>query len=163
MTVKDVYYVKECNRRNLPENYHILFLLYMLVMYADSCFVAENKKGEIIGYSIGKLKDSLEKDETTKTEDTSGYILSLAVDKSYRGVGLGKILFSLSLYSLINRLKKQARIFKVYLNVRETNTAAITMYERVFHFSKESEEKNYYADGESSFLMSRVFNINESE
>ncbi|KAI5137180.1 N-alpha-acetyltransferase 10/11 [Nematocida ausubeli] len=163
MTIRDVYYVKECNRKNLSENYHLLFLTYMVTMYSESCFVAENKKGEIVGYSIAKLKDYLEKDEVIPTDAISGYMLSVAVDKAYRNRGLGKILFAAALHGIIGVLRRKTSSFKVYLNVRPTNISAINMYESTFHFTKENEEESYYADKENAFLMSRVFSIDEGK
>ncbi|KAI5190238.1 N-alpha-acetyltransferase 10/11 [Nematocida minor] len=164
MSISDVFHVKECNRRNLPENYHIMFLLYMITMYEECCFVAENNKGDIIGYSITKLKDHIEKDEKISTDDVSGYIMSVAVDEAYRNRGLGKILLAASLHGVVRKLRsRKIGAFKVYLNVRVSNTSAIDMYKNTFKFSEEGEDADYYSNGESALLMSRVFNSNESE
>lgn len=157
MTTADIYHVKECNRRNLPENYHLILLMFMLVMYPDACFVAENNRGEIIGYAITKVKDTLDTEEQIKTDDLSGYVLSVAVDESYRNIGLGKLLLAASLHGITKVLGAHKVPFKVYLNVRPSNHSAINIYKNVFGFIQENEEASYYSDGESSFLMSRVF------
>ncbi|KAH9385496.1 N-alpha-acetyltransferase 10/11 [Nematocida major] len=163
MAFRDIHHVKECNRRNLPENYHLILLMYMLVMYPESCFVAENNRGEIIGYAMSKLKDNMESDEKTETDANSGYVLSLAVDKAYRKVGLGRILLAASLHGVCRMMGSENAPFKVYLNVRPSNHSAISMYRSVFGFFEESEVPNYYSNGESSLLMCRVFNSHESK
>lgn len=163
MRVSDVFSVKECNRRNLPENYHFILLLYMVSIYENCCYVAENKKGEIVGYSIAKIKDQLEAEEKIQTDEVSGYVMSVAVDKSYRKHNLGKILFAASLHGILELLKASSMdAHKIYLNVRKSNESAIRMYNN-FGFLEEAEEENYYTDGESALLMSRVFYKNASQ
>lgn len=164
MRVSDVFSVKECNRRNLPENYHFIMILYMASLYENCCFVAENARGDIVGYAMAKIKDQLEIEEKIPTDEVAGYVMSVAVDKSYRKKGLGKILLAASLHGISVLLKScDMERFKVYLNVRPSNVLAINMYKNTFGFTEEAEEPSYYSDGESAFLMSRVFCADESK
>lgn len=159
MYVQDIDSVKACNKRNLPENYQYIFLMYVIVAAQGACFVAENTKGEVIGYIITKGVDALEEREV-QDKNTSGYIVSIAVDALYRGRGIGKMLMCTGLHGLSVLLqRKGAKIkeYTVYLNVRQSNTAAIKMYKEVFGFSVQKIEEDYYPDKEKALLMHKVF------
>ncbi|KAI5170658.1 N-alpha-acetyltransferase 10/11 [Nematocida sp. LUAm3] len=160
ISAEDIHGIKECNRRNLIENYHYLFLMYVISTAEGSCYLAENSKREVVAYCISKAKDSLEEKEK-KRELPCGYVTSLAVDEAYRGRGIGKMLLSLSLYGLgvLLRRRTGSREYMVCLNVRESNNKAISLYKRDFGFEEEEIEKEYYPDKENAILMTRVFTV----
>ena len=79
-----------------------------------------------------------------------GEIANLAVDPEYRGKGVG--------YALLDALANECRrlgIRVIHLEVRPSNTAALTLY-RKFSFEEDGRRRGYYADtGEDALLMSR--------
>ncbi|KAI5193212.1 N-alpha-acetyltransferase 10/11 [Nematocida sp. AWRm77] len=157
MAVGDIFSVAECNRRNLPENYQFIFLMYVILTSSHACFVAETSSGSIVGYVISKPRDGMEEKEALTTEHPVGYVISLAVDKAYRRKGLGKALLSVGLHGLCADLFSQGPSAAVYLNVRVSNTTAIDMYKKSFGFQEEMVEKEYYANKEDALVMSRIF------
>ena len=76
-------------------------------------------------------------------------LLSIAVSKEYQGRGIaGLLLDDFIKHSKFNGIEK------IFLEVKETNTAAISLY-RKFGFKKISMRKNYYSDGAHADIMVR--------
>jgi len=75
-------------------------------------------------------------------------LLSVATKEDLRRKGFAKKLMEYSQ----NELKK-LRIDKFYLEVRESNSAAISFYQKL-GYEKISERKNYYEDTETAVVMS---------
>ncbi len=106
----------------------------------DSLFYVAEVDGMVIGY-IGM---SFVLDE--------GYIYNVAVEKSSRKKGAGSALIQ----TLVNYGKKNGFAF-ITLEVRESNTAARSLYSS-FGFIKVGERKNYYSDPvENAVLMTLYF------
>lgn len=106
----------------------------------DSLFYIAELDGRVIGY-IGM---SFVLDE--------GYIYNVAVEKSSRKKGAGSALIQ----TLVNYGKKNGFAF-ITLEVRESNTAARSLYSS-FGFIKVGERKNYYSDPvENAVLMTLYF------
>ena len=81
-----------------------------------------------------------------------GYIFNVAVSADYRRRGVGYALVrELVTYSMKNSL------CFITLEVRESNSAAISLYSK-FGFIKAGERKNYYSDPtEAAVLMTKYF------
>ena len=106
----------------------------------DSLFYIAELDGRVIGY-IGM---SFVLDE--------GYIYNVAVAKDSRKNGAGSALIQ----TLVNYGKKNGFAF-ITLEVRESNTAARSLYSS-FGFIKVGERKNYYSDPvENAVLMTLYF------
>lgn len=93
---------------------------------------------EIIGYYVFMLLFS----EVNLTK--------LSIKKEYQGRGLAKLLLS--------DLLGQAKLLgsdKIYLEVRESNFKAISLY-KSFDFVKTNTRKNYYEDSEDALILERV-------
>lgn len=80
-------------------------------------------------------------------------LLYIAVDAQYRKQGIGRQLLN----ALINQGQQQ-NISRVFLEVRESNQAAIALYNGM-GFINSAERKNYYPIIESS-LVNRVDGVN---
>lgn len=107
---------------------------------AQSLFYAAVEDGQVVGY-IGM---SFVLDE--------GYIYNVAVDEKYRKKGIGSALIR----TLVTHSKKEGFAF-LTLEVRESNTAARSLYQH-FGFIKVGERKNYYsAPTENAVLMTLYF------
>jgi len=79
-------------------------------------------------------------------------LLSIAVNAIERGKGYAKALMEHS----HKEFAKQG-IKKFFLEVRENNTAAISLYKK-FGYEKIAERKKYYADGECAVVMNLILN-----
>ena len=79
-----------------------------------------------------------------------GYITNVAVTKEQRGKGVGKALME----NLLKKADEKDLAF-VTLEVRESNLAAISLYEKL-GFKKEGERKNFYANPkENAHIMTK--------
>lgn len=100
--------------------------------------VAVDEEDSVIGYTAA----------TGAWED--GEILSVAVENSARGKGIGGLLLD----SAIDALKDQL-ITRVFLEVRESNTAAIALY-KSRGFAEMSVRRNYYRRPVENALVMRL-------
>lgn len=76
-----------------------------------------------------------------------GEILNFLIDKSKQHQGYGTILFE----SILQEARQKG-IKKVTLEVRESNSNAISFYTK-FGFSKISIRKHYYQNGDNAIVM----------
>ncbi|GAW03105.1 N-acetyltransferase complex catalytic subunit Ard1 [Lentinula edodes] len=137
---EDVVDMQQANLVNLPENYHI-----RLFTWPQLSYVAEDRKGRIVGYVLAKIDEESE----DKSADVHGHINSISVMRSYRRLGLAKKLMLLSQEAMASVYKAKY----VSLHVRETNQAAIGLYRDTLGFEVANTEKGYYADGENAYMM----------
>ena len=72
------------------------------------------------------------------------HINNFAVKKSKRNEGLG--------FELLERTILQSKAKTIYLEVNETNNAAIALYEK-YGFKSFYTRKNYYPDGANALIM----------
>ncbi len=77
----------------------------------------------------------------------AGEILDVAVGREFRGAGIGRLLVESSL-----RLFREQGANRVYLEVRASNEAAISLY-RALGFGESGRRKRYYENGEDALLM----------
>ncbi|MCH1925099.1 ribosomal protein S18-alanine N-acetyltransferase [Shewanella sp. C31] len=103
----------------------------------------EAGQSELLGYAIYQFLF----EEAT--------LMNICINPSAQGRGLGNTLLSHSMQTLVD----DAAIEVVFLEVRQSNQAAIALYQKL-GFSIDGERKNYYetADGrETAVLMSKRF------
>lgn len=104
----------------------------------DALFLVAELEGDIVGY-CGVLILSDE-----------GDITSVSVAKSHQGKGVGKTLVK----ELVERTK-QVGVTTLHLEVRQSNQAAISLYQSI-GFQEVGNRKNYYEDPiEDALLMTR--------
>ena len=84
-----------------------------------------------------------------------GHILDVAVDKVFRGKGVGRMLVERALQDC----RANGAEF-VSLEVRISNQSAIRLYENV-GFIKTGRRKAYYENGEDALLMEYIFESGE--
>jgi ribosomal-protein-alanine N-acetyltransferase len=105
----------------------------------DTLFLAAAEDGKIVGY-CGVVMAADE-----------GDITNVSVDKQHQNRGVGKQL----LETLIQKTQ-EAGIKKLFLEVRESNTRAIHLYEKM-GFVQNGMRRHYYEDPvENAALMMRV-------
>jgi len=76
-------------------------------------------------------------------------LLSIAVERAERGKGLAKTMMEYC----CNELAKQG-VQKFFLEVRESNIQAISLYKKL-GYKKISERKKYYSNGEAAIIMQK--------
>ncbi|MDD7740935.1 MAG: ribosomal protein S18-alanine N-acetyltransferase [Fusicatenibacter sp.] len=111
---------------------------FTFLIREDALFLVAEEEGEILGY-LGIL---ISMDE--------GEITNVCVTKKARRRGIGKAL----LLELIRRMDMQG-VFTIHLDVRKSNTPAITLYESL-GFVQDGLRRQYYElPKEDAILMSR--------
>ena len=107
----------------------------------NDCFMLRSEEGEILGYGIMYVAVG------------EAHLLNLCIAESQQGKGLGKYLLQVL---CDNAEKQQAEAF--FLEVRESNQAAIRLYE-TFGFNQVGLRKNYYPSAtgrEHAVLMAKT-------
>ena len=99
-------------------------------------FLVAEENNNILGYILFSINMECE-----------GHLISLAVDKNYRGSKVGSTLLTSALSIYI-----QTGINRILLEVRTHNTRAIKFYES-FGFIIDRKEFNYYNDGSDAYIM----------
>lgn len=114
------------------------FFTYLLRM--DALFLVAEEKEKILGY-CGVIMAADE-----------GDITNVSVKKEQQGRGIGKELVT----ELIRRTKEQG-VTALFLEVRESNQAALGLYEKM-GFERMGIRKGYYTDPtEDAITMSRKY------
>uniref|UniRef100_A0A0K0FD38 N-terminal amino-acid N(alpha)-acetyltransferase NatA n=1 Tax=Strongyloides venezuelensis TaxID=75913 RepID=A0A0K0FD38_STRVS len=142
--VDDLLGMQHCNQQCLPEHYKINYFSYILLCWPSLSHVAEDDTGKIIGYILVKYED-----EIGKEDKKSGHVVSLAVSRSFRRLGIAKKLIYLSCKALVDNYSAN----QLSLQVRISNSNAIYLYLKRMSFKKDKVLSGYYADGEDAFLL----------
>jgi ribosomal-protein-alanine N-acetyltransferase len=129
--------VYSLERECFPDPYPSELLDTLMRTRRDSFFVAI-QSWRIIGYAVGTPRGR------------EGHIDSLAVAAHCRRKGVGEALFSAVTRALVGK-----GVQEIHLEVRKGNKTAISFYESM-GFTKSSELKHYYADGEDAWVLRRI-------
>lgn len=153
----DIAAIRDCNLRNLPENYSDDFFKRHLNTWPALSIVAV-KDDELIGYALGRSEVSRDKVVSTEgnkfsyvspTPRYNGHVTSLAVHPPFRGLGVAKSLMQ----SLHTQMLAVHGISEVSLHCRVSNLAAIKLYSEFFSYSCASRVPHYYEDSEDAWMM----------
>jgi len=120
------------------------YYLYHILTWPSLSYVAEDHKGRIVGYILGKMEEDVGPDDPPH-----GHVTSISVLRSYRRLGLAKKL-------MVQSQEAMATIYRashVSLHVRKSNRAALGLYRDTLGFANNGIEKKYYADGEDAYAM----------
>ncbi|KAM0683637.1 N-alpha-acetyltransferase 11 [Mitosporidium daphniae] len=124
--------------------------MYHLIAWPQLSYIALTSDGKIAGYVMGKL----EEDDPNKV---TGHFTSIAVKREYRRLGIAEKL----LHQSLNAMASIYKVESISLHVRQSNVAAISLYSKKLGFEISEHEPQYYADGEDSYLMKRVFSYTQ--
>lgn len=145
-TLKDLNDVIAINRSVLPENYPPWFFLEHLEQFPKAFIVAEIG-GRVVGYVMSRVEygwSNLVRGRPVK----KGHIVSVGVLPEARRLGIAT--------AMMSRAMKAMKIFygasEVYLEVRVSNTPAISLYEKL-GYKIVGRVPKYYSDGEDAFIM----------
>ena len=139
---EDLDKVVYINRACLPENYSRSFFISVHKSYPDLFLVAEHD-GEIVGYIMCRIERSL-----WGLKPPRGHVISIAVLPGHRRKGIATAL----LREALSRMSERYGATECYLEVRVSNTPAISLYEKL-GFRRTEVVPHYYADGENAYIM----------
>ncbi|HDJ67024.1 MAG TPA: ribosomal-protein-alanine N-acetyltransferase [Nitrososphaeria archaeon] len=145
---EDLVPVMNINRICLPENYSYFFFQTILRDYPKTFLVAE-VNGKIVGYVMCRVERILSKLDRFRFK-RAGHVISIAVLPEYRNRGIARSLLNRA----INVLKDEYKCEEVFLEVRVSNSPAISLYEKL-GFLKVNISRRYYLDGEDAYIMAR--------
>lgn len=140
----DLINMQHCNLLCLPENYQMKYYFYHGLSWPQLSYVAEDEKGQIVGYVLAKMEEDSE-------DNPHGHITSLAVKRSHRRLGLAQKLMNQASRAMVECFKAKY----VSLHVRKSNRAALNLYTTTLKFTVSDIEPKYYADGEDAYAMKR--------
>jgi len=142
----DVDAVQGINKACLPENYPKFFFVEIYNKFSEGFNVAEVvETGELIGYEMTRIERRVSNFGFGLTK--VGHIISIAVLDKYRRLGVANKLMQVASDAL--RIRD---INEVFLEVRESNQAAIDLYQKL-GYQPFKISKHYYQDGESALVM----------
>lgn len=121
--------------------------MYHYLSWPQLIHVAENHKGQIVGYVLAKMEED--------AVPAHGHITSLAVLRTHRKCGIATKLMKQA------HARMQECFGAVYcsLHVRYTNMAAYHLYSQTLGYKIDDIEKGYYADGEDAYSMKCEFPV----
>ncbi|MDH7558486.1 MAG: ribosomal protein S18-alanine N-acetyltransferase [Candidatus Bathyarchaeota archaeon] len=154
-TMNDLRSVVHINMVCLPENYTDFFFIDLHQRFPETFIVAE-ENGEVVGYIMCRMELGLS-NFGFKGLVKKGHIVSVAVLPQYRRKGIGEALVSKAMEGMRLYNAKQC-----FLEVRVTNTQAISLYKKL-GFQVTRTIHGYYADGEDAYLMSRELKQDRDE
>jgi len=144
-TLEDLEGVIEVNERELPEDYPYFFYKSILDNYPESFLVACNSIKEIIGYIMWRVERT-PSINSLKLKN-NGHLVSIAVLKTYRQLGIASTLLSHSMKKI-----KKYKIDEFVLEVRVSNIEATNLYKK-FNYQTKTIKEKYYRDGENAYYM----------
>ena len=128
-------------KQNLPENYNDEFYNTCFNTWPGLCIVAEDSEknigDKIIGYTLGRVTPPM------FNEKSDGFVISLAVNKPYRGKQIAQSLMK----KLHDQLYHLYGLDNVSLHCRVSNEAAIKLYSDCFDYKCVKKVDGYYDDG----------------
>jgi ribosomal-protein-alanine N-acetyltransferase len=143
--LEDLEAVIEVNEKELPEDYPYFFYKSILDNYPESFLVACNNDGKVIGYIMWRVEKTPAIHSLKFVN--KGHLVSIAVFKNYKRLGVASALLANSLKNL-----KKYKINEFVLEVRVSNYTAINLYKK-FNFATHSIKEKYYRDGENAYYM----------
>lgn len=133
----------------MRRSYQLKYYMFHILSWPQLLHVAENHKGEIVGYVLAKMEDD--------SSPPHGHITSLAVLRSHRKCGLATKLMQ----QAHARMQECFQANYCSLHVRYTNVAAFHLYSQTLGYVIHEIEKAYYADGEDAYSMRLNFKKSE--
>ena len=132
--LEDLKRVYEIENMSFNQSYEINIFKQLYEMGVG--FLVAEKDNYVIGYIIFWIKN-----------DREGHIISIAVDKNYRRLGVGFKLLSRAI-NVLSLLE----IDKVMLEVNENNNSAVEFY-KSFKFRIDRIVPNYYENEDGAIVM----------
>ena len=142
---EDVQAVIDINAETLPEHYSDYFYFEILAEFPETFLVAE-LGGDIVGYVMCRIEYGFSHLRRLGLA-RKGHIVSIAVKEQHRGKGVGTLLMHTVQEAMVGKAATET-----YLEVRLTNSEAISLYQRL-GYRVASRLEAYYKDGEAALVM----------
>jgi len=152
---EDIDEVMRINQTCLPENYPSSFFLG-LYTHAPKAFLVAIENEKVIGYIMCRIERGISSFKRAFPVK-KGHIVSVAVMHEYRHRGIGTDLIKLGMEGMVSY-----GAMEFFLEVRKSNVAAVTVYEKL-GFEVGRVLKGYYRDGEDAYLMVRQWDSKNEE
>lgn len=149
----DLNAVMRINRECLPENYSNLFFINLYKRFPATFIVAEIN-GDLVGYIMCRVETGIPSFKVLGIT-RKGHVISIAVLPGHHRKGIGFSLMRDASHAMSNYNAKE-----FYLEVRESNLAAINLYKKL-GFQVSRTIRNYYADGEDAYVMAKLLASDE--
>ncbi|MFN3804103.1 MAG: ribosomal protein S18-alanine N-acetyltransferase [Pyrobaculum sp.] len=144
--LKDLEDVIKINKAVLPENYPTWFFVEHFEQYPKAFIVAEIEN-KIVGYVMSRVEygwGNLARGKPVR----KGHVVSVGVLPEARRLGIATAMLSRSMKAM----KTYYGAVEVYLEVRVSNTPAISLYEKL-GYRVVGRVPRYYSDGEDAYIM----------
>lgn len=144
----DLNAVVSINRRVLPENYPEWFFMEHHLSFPKAFIVAE-MNGELVGYMMNRVEygwSYVNKGRAAK----KGHVVSIGVLPQARRIGIATNMMLRGM----NAMRAFYEAEEVFLEVRVSNTPAISLYKKL-GFEIAGRIPRYYSDGEDAYIMAR--------
>jgi ribosomal protein S18 acetylase RimI-like enzyme len=150
----DIPRIRQCNLDNLPENYPESFFQRHIYTFPELSIVATDEQNDyLVGYALGRVELLAPVKggawSVAEVPRYTGHITSVAVDRDYRGFGLANSL----MLKLHAEMVKNFDVDEIFLHVRVTNDAAISLYKNKLRYDCLERMPDYYADREDAWVM----------
>ncbi|AEA12893.1 MAG: GNAT family N-acetyltransferase [Thermoproteus sp.] len=145
----DLNSVVSINRRVLPENYPEWFFVEHHMSFPKAFIVAE-MDGELVGYMMNRVEYGWSYINKGKAAH-KGHVVSIGVLPHARRLGIATNM-------MLRGMKAMKRFYdaeEVFLEVRVSNTPAISLYKKL-GYEIAGRIPRYYSDGEDAYIMART-------
>ena len=141
----DIPAVIEINSETLPEHYSDYFYYEILAEFPETFLVAE-LGGGLIGYVMSRIEYGFSHLRRLGLA-RKGHVVSVAVREQHRGRRVGSMLMQAAQEAMVAKSATEC-----YLEVRVSNTEAISLYQRL-GYRTAGRLEGYYKDGEAALVM----------
>lgn len=143
----DIPSVIDINALTLPEHYSDYFYYEILNEFPETFLVAE-LDGALIGYVMCRIEYGFSHLRRLGLA-RKGHVVSIAVKEEHRGKGIGSLLMRSAQEAMASKAATES-----YLEVRVSNSQAITLYQRL-EYRVSGRLEAYYKDGEAALVMAK--------
>jgi len=138
----DLPQIEKINLASMPENYPPPFWTTHLNQFGDMFLVAKSND-VVMGYVMCR--------EEVVNRFRTGIVVSIAVDASFRKMGIGEALMKAAHYAM-----RQRGFMMAGLQVRKSNVTAIAMYSKMGYTTNLAVPQYYKNPVEDGWLMTYV-------
>jgi ribosomal-protein-alanine acetyltransferase len=150
--ISDLKRIMEIERRAFPDAWDESWFVYFFQTNPNGFMVAVDDTDQTIGYAIVGLETERE-DAWLYTEESRippqrGHLLNIAVDKKWRGTGIGAMLLE-----AVSRYVLERGVDELWLEVQTKNIDARRFYANKGFKNTGKYLRNYYPDGGDAIVM----------
>lgn len=138
VSIDKIKSIAKLERESFPDYPYPTEIFYYYYRKCPDLFLIAEKDERIIGYVLGC------------SEDDVGHIVSIAVAREFRGIGIGK-----SLLREVERKMIEKGVRRIRLEVSVSNQRAISLYSSL-GYREIGRIRKYYPDGSDALIMEKT-------